>query len=171
MIFALFIAGVLLLLAIVSIRRQARNLRRLRNESHLPSDDRSYLRNQAYRRIATGILMLGLAGMLAGTFLSGMEKRIEQHRDFKNPAENEEQRKEQAEARELARFYLLYWATILILLFIVVSLAIIDLLSTRRYAWVQMRRIQSEHRVILERDLAMYRQQKDNDRIRQTGAE
>ena len=38
--------------------------------------------------------------------------------------------------------------------------------ESRRYGWQQYRRIQAENRAILERDLAMHRQQKLNDRMR-----
>jgi hypothetical protein len=151
------------LLAVFSIRRQLASLKRIRTGT-LPSDDRGYLRSQAYRRLVQGLLLIVLAAMLAGTFLSGMEQRADEPRrkviagDDKPPPTQEE--------KEFMRFYLIYWSAILLLLFVVVSMAIVDMWSTRRYAWQQFRRIQSENRTMLERDLAMYRQQKINDRMR-----
>ena len=41
---------------------------------------------------------------------------------------------------------------------LVVILAFFDLWSTRKYAWQQLRRIRDEQRTLLERDLAMYKQ-------------
>jgi hypothetical protein len=166
MIVALLLAAILLLIAIVSIRWQISNLRRMRAQPHMPSDDRSYLRNQAYRRLVMGALLIALAGMLAGTYLSGLERQADQFGQKQGDANPGDRPALQPEDRALARLYLIYWISILVLLFLVVSLAIVDLWSTRRYAWEQLRRIQSENRAMLERDLAMYRQQKLNDRMR-----
>ena len=167
MFFALVFAGILLLLAVFSIRRQVSSLQRLKREIHLPSDDRSYLRNQAYRRLLTGVLLLGLAGLLAGAYLSGMERRADEIGE-KRVAANEEGEKPPVaeEVKDFLRVYSYYWIGILILLFVVISLAIVDLWATRRYAWTQLRRIRTENRTLLERDLALYRQQKINDRMR-----
>jgi hypothetical protein len=166
MIFALILAGLLLLVAIWSIRRQFTTLKRLRTENNIPSDDRSYLRNQAYRRLINGALLLGLAGMLSGAYLSGMEKQAEEIGKKKEANADGEKPPVAEETKDFLRLYSYYWIGTLILLFLVVSLAIVDLWATRRYAWQQLRRIQAEHRVVLERDLAMYRQQKANERMR-----
>ena len=166
MFFALFFAGVLLLLAIVSIRRQLGNLRRLRTDSHVPSDDRSYLRKQAYRRILNGSLLLGLAGMLSGAYLSGMERHADELGQKKPANDDGEKPKPADDDRQFFRLYAIFWISVLVLLFVIVSLAIIDLWATRRYAWQQLRRMRTEHRAVLERDLAMYRQQQLNDRMR-----
>jgi len=161
-----FLSGVLLLLAVFTIRRQIASLKRLKCDAFIPSDERSYLRNQAFRRLATGMLIFILAGMLAGAYLSGLENRAEElgrpkpaNEQGEKPAMNEEQ-------KDFMRLYFTYWISVIILVFVVISLAIVDLWSTRRYAWQQLRRIQSENRAMLERDLAMYRQQKANDRMR-----
>lgn len=167
MIFALFFAVVLLLIAYLSIRKQFRNLRRLKAETHVPSDDRKYLTNQAYRRIVTGVLLVGLAGMLSGAYFSGMERRAEDLGDQKRPVDEEGKKQQMAqEDKDFVRFYAIWWIGILVLIFLVVSLAIVDLWATRRYAWAQLKRISTEHREVLERDLAMYRQQKANERMR-----
>lgn len=169
MIFALIFAAVLLLIAVLSIRRQFDNLKRLRRDAHVPSDDRKYLSNQAYRRIVTGCLLLGLAGMLSGAYFSGMERRAEKLGDANRPLDEEGKKQQMAEEdKDFVRFYAIWWIGILILLFLVVSLAIVDIWATRRYAWAQLRRISTEHREVLERDLAMHRQQKLNSRMRGT---
>jgi hypothetical protein len=165
MVFALIFAAVLLLLAIFSMRRQILSLKRLRADPHIPSDDRSYLRNQAYRRLVVGVMLVGLAGMLAGAFLSGLERRAEELGQ-KREAKEGEKPPMTPEEKDFLRLYSIYWISVLVLLFLIISLAIVDLWATRRYAWQQLRRIQSEHRAILERDLAMYRQQKANERMR-----
>lgn len=167
MIFALIFAGILLLIAVSSIRRQMHSLRRLQRDQHVPSDERRYLKNQAYRRIVTGCLLIGLAGMLSGAYFSGMERRADQLGDEKRPVDEEGRKQPMAdEDKDFVRFYAFWWIGILVLIFLVVSLAIADIWATRRYAWTQLKRISSEHREVLERDLAMYRQQKLNDRMR-----
>lgn len=171
MIFAVIFAGILLLLAVFSMRRQWHTLRRLRSDPHVPSDDHSYLRNQAYRRLGIGVLLIGLAGMLCGTYFSGMERRADELGAKKVADDDGEKAPIAQEDKDFLKFYTKYWVSILILLFLIVSLAVVDLWATRRYAWQQLRRIQSEHRAILERDLAMYRQQKMNERMRGTQAE
>ncbi len=167
MIFALFFAAVLLLIAVLSIRKQFGNLKRLKSDAHVPSDDRKYLTNQAYRRIVTGVLLVGLAGMLSGAYFSGMERRAEKLGDEKRVVDEGGHKPQMApEDKDFVRFYAFWWIGILILIFFVVSLAIVDIWATRRYAWAQLKRISSEHQAVLERDLAMYRQQKMNERMR-----
>jgi hypothetical protein len=166
MIVAMVFAGFLLLLALFSIRFQIRTLKRLRDESHMASDERSYLRNQAYRRMLTSVLILGLAGMLSGAYLSGLEQRAEEIGQKKPANEEGEKPPVRQEDKDFLPVYMFYWGTTLFLIFLVVSLAIVDIVATRRYAWQQLKRIQSENRSILERDLAFYRQQKANDRMR-----
>jgi hypothetical protein len=168
MVFALIFAAVLLLLAIFSMRRQIFTLKRLRADPHIPSDDRSYLRNQAYRRLVVGVFLIGLAGMLAGAFFSGIERRADEIGKKREVNEEGQKPPVPQEDKDFLRFYSFYWIGVLILLFLIVSLAIVDIWSTRRYAWQQLRRIQSEHRAILERDLAMYRQQRANERMKNT---
>lgn len=168
MFLALVFAIILLLLGVFSIRRQIANLRRLKLNTHIASEDARYLRRQAFRRIVIGGLSLALAGMLAGVYFSGMEDRADRLGQPVVADPDGNKAEPQPADREFVRFYVTYWITILVLIFLLVSLAIVDLWATRRYAWNELRRIQSEHRTVLERDLAMYRQQKLNDRMRRT---
>jgi hypothetical protein len=162
-------AAVPLALGIYSIRQQLGNLKRLRSGPLLPSDDRSYLRNQAYRRLFTGALLLGLAALLIGSSVSGMQRRADELGHNRAVAEIGEKPPLTQEDKDFFRFYTLYWISVLLLVFLVISMAIVDIWSTRRYAWQQLRRIQTENRAMLERDLAMHRQQKLNDRMRKEG--
>src|SRR5215213_1347754 len=56
--------------AVVSLRYQYRTWRRLRTGS-LASDDRRYLRGVCQRRSLNAVLLLVLAGMLAGSYFTG----------------------------------------------------------------------------------------------------
>jgi len=48
-------------------------------------------------------------------------------------------------------------------------IAVADYTATSLYARQQLRRIRNEQRTLLERDLAVYRQQKLNDRAKRLG--
>jgi len=166
MVFAFVIAIVLLLMGVVTIRRQTRNLGRLKHPDFMASDEHAYQRNLARRRIVTSVLLIVLGGMLAGAYMSGLEHRADVFGQNRGTDENGQKQPLTAEQKDFARLYYVYWATVLVLIFLVVSLAIVDIWSTRRFAWSQLRLIQSDNRVKLERDLALYRQQKLNNRMK-----
>jgi hypothetical protein len=164
---ALIFGGLLVVLGFASMRRQVINLRTLRAEPHVPSDDRSYLRKRAKRRLVTSFFICVLGGMLAGAFLSGLEGRVDQVLGRNKPVvANGEKPQMTEEERENIRIWAIFWLSAMVLVFVVISLAIVDIVATRRYGWQQLRRIQIENRAILERDLALYRQQKANERMR-----
>jgi|GEM_PF-1134462 len=178
---ALGLSLLLVVLAVGTAVRQCGSLRRLSHGPAVPSDDRRYLRNRAWRRILNSGLMLILAGMLSGSYLSGMEDRadgiaraaVERREAAAETGAPIEPPERPAELREFARFYFAWWLAILLVLLLVVILAFFDLWSTRKYAWQQLRRIRDEQRTLLERDLAMYkqsRQEKLRGRIRSAPA-
>jgi hypothetical protein len=154
----LAIAVLVAVFAVVSLRYQYRTWRRLRIES-LASDDRRYLRGTCQRRTLNAVLLLALAGMLgAAYFTGGLDELIRIARlDKKDITDADE-----ATVKSLA----IYWMVVLGLLFFVIVLAVVDYSATALYGRQQLRRIQHEQRDLLERDLAVYRQQKLNDRIR-----
>jgi hypothetical protein len=145
-------------IAAVSLRYQVRNWRRLRSES-LASDDRRYLRGLAQRRTLNAVLLLALSGMLAGAYLSGGQQEL--NRIAAMPLEDRT-----AEDNEFVKSWAIYWIVFLVLLFFVIVIAAADYTATSLYARQQFRRIRNEQRTLLERDLAVYRQQKLNDRAR-----
>jgi hypothetical protein len=158
----LLMSAVSIGIAVVSLRNQVRTWRRLRTES-LASDDRRYLRGVCQRRTMTAVLLLALGGMLAGAhFTGGLDElvriaRLDQQDPPAKPTE---------EDRETVKSLALYWIVVLGLLFFVIVLAVVDYAATSLYGRQQLRRIQHEQRALLERDLAVIRQQKLNDRAR-----
>jgi drug/metabolite transporter (DMT)-like permease len=149
-------------IAIVSLRYQLRTWRRLRAES-LASDDRKYLRGICQRRTLNGVLLLILAGMLSGAYLSGGQQELNRIAGLKlqdPPGERT------AEDNEFVRSWAIYWIVVLVVLFAVIVIAVADYTATSQYARQQLRRIRDEQRTLLERDLAVYRQQKLNDRAK-----
>ncbi len=162
--------------------RQRPTLRRLRDERFLPSDERAYLRGQVRRRFLTSAIVASIGIMIGWSYLSGMEGRAteiaERSRkaaekapeheagrpaDFQPPTD-EEKRRLVAE-KAFVSLYGYFWLGILALVFLAVSCAIFDFWATRRYWMAQYRIIKDDHEAKLRRDLAVYRQAKDNDRM------
>jgi hypothetical protein len=159
---ALLLSAFLTAIAVVSLRYQMRNWARLRSET-LASDDRRYLRGVCRRRTVNSVLMLALAGMLAGAYLSGGMQELNRIGNLKDLDPPQERTAEDDETIKSAIIYLLVGLS---LLFLIVMVAVADYVATTLYGRLQLRRIQSEQRALLERDLAVHRQQKLNDRAK-----
>ena len=159
---AIVMSAALVAIAAVSLRYQVRTWRRLRSSEVIPSDDRKYLRGVCQRRTINGVLLLVLAGMLAGAYLSGGQQEL--NRIAGLPLEDRT-----AEDRDFTKSWAIYWIVFLVLLFAVIVIAVADYTATSLYARQQLRRIRNEQRTLLERDLAVYRQQKLNDRAKRLG--
>jgi flagellar biosynthesis protein FlhB len=162
---ALTLSAILIAIALVSLRFQFAGFQRLRARQAMPSDDRRYLRGQIQRRTINAILMLALAGLIAYAFISGMQQRFD---EISNLKDLDPPQKPTDDDRAFIKFLTYYWILILALLFFVCFIAIVDYLATHLYGRQQIRRIQSEQRTLLERDLAVYKQQRENDRMRGT---
>ena len=175
----LLLASMLLALGIGSGLRQRRTLRRLRAEKYMPSDERAYLRRQARRRLLTSGVLVLIGGMIAGAYLSGMEARANGIADRKKlaearpdpeadpgrPADDAGRPPPSEDEKRFVKLYGTYWIVILLLLFGTVCLAVFDFWATRWYFMAQYRRIKSDHEAKLQRDLAVHRHTKENDRI------
>ena len=175
----LLLASMLLALGIGSGLRQRRTLRRLRAEKYMPSDERAYLRRQAWRRLLTSCVLVVIGGMLAGAYVSGMEARANEiagrqkqadarpdpSADPGRPADDAAKPPPSEEDKQFVKFYGTYWIVILLLLFGAVCLAVFDFFATRWYFMAQYRRIKADHESKLQRDLAVHRHTKDNDRM------
>ena len=164
---ALLLALLLVLLAVIPGIGQWRQLRNLHSGVALASEDYTYLRNRARRRLLNGLFMLVIAGMLVGTYLSGMEARAS---DIASKSEAALKagvvREREAGEREFLQFYAAYWIAVLMLVFAIMTVAVVDFWSTRRYAMAQLKRIREDQEVRLGRDLEVYRMQRVNDRMR-----
>lgn len=145
-------------IAFISFRYQLRNWQRLRSES-LASDDRRYLRGVFQRRTLNAVLLLALAGMLAGSYLSGGLAELARLDGVKKEDMTEDD-------RAALKSLVIYWMIVLGLLFFVMAVAVSDYVALGLYGRQQLKRIRTEQRDLLERDLAMVRQQKLNDRMK-----
>ncbi len=160
----LVLAAGLVALGLGTALRQRRTLARLRAERFLPSDDRAYLRGQARRRVATGAVLVVLGGLIAFYYLSGMDARMDAiiAKERKGaPIPDDEDRADKDFTKVVAG----YWSGVLGLVFVAGCLAVFDFWATRRYWMAQYKLLKEDHEAKLQRDLAVHRQAKENDRM------
>lgn len=171
----LVLAAGLLAFGVGTAARQRGALRRLRDERFLPTDERAYLRGQVRRRLVVAVVLVAIGGMIAGYYLSGLDARMdaiaEREKD-RVPADDPGRPAEVDPAdKRLAELVVIYWIGILCLVFVIACCAIFDFWAARRYWMAQYRIIKEDHEAKLRRDLAVYRQAKDNDRMTGLGTE
>jgi hypothetical protein len=147
-------------LALYYAWRQVQTLRELRHDDNLPPEDRSYLRNQAWRRLVSSALMVVFAALLAGSF------RFEWPlQDLVNQGEEAAARNEHPELdpgqKQLVRFAGFYWVAALLVLLGLVGLALFDILAIRRFGQRHFRRIQADRRAMIERQAARLRERRN----------
>ncbi len=160
---ALALAAGLVLLGVATGYFQVRGLRRLAARKHVPSDEHAYFRNRYRRRLLTGAVLVTLGGLIGGAYLSGMERRVDELKQEQPAGEGEEPRMTD-DQKQVVRFWGGYWTLVLVLVFALLGLAVVDALATRRYWLALYRQIKEEHQSKLRRDLAVYRQQKEQTR-------
>ena len=159
----LILAAGLVLFGAATASRQRRTLRRLRGEKYLPSDDRAYLRGQVRRRLVTAGVVAAIGGMIGTYNLSGKDARKDAIAD--RPHNAADLPPPDAAEKEFTKFVAAYWIAVLGLVFAVGCLAVFDFWAARRYWMAQYKLIKADHEAKLQRDLAVYRQTKDNDRM------
>jgi hypothetical protein len=160
---ALALAAGLVLLGAATGYYQVRGLIRLAARKHVPSDEYVYYKNRYRRRLLTGAVLITLGGLIGGAYLSGMERRVDELKreqptgDEPGPGMTDDQ-------KQVVRFWGGYWSLVLVLVFALLGLALVDALATRRYWLTLYRQIKEEHQSKLRRDLAVYRQHKEQTR-------
>lgn len=70
-----------------------------------------------------------------------------------------------ASDRQFAKLVGFYWIGVMGLVFVAVCLAVTDFWATRRYWMARYKELKADHEMKLQRDLAVYRQQKLNARV------
>lgn len=134
--------------------RQRQVLQNLKLQTDLPDADRRYVRNQAWRRLASSALMVAVALLMAGSFLSGLEDQATELAARADPHLTPEQSR-------LARFWGAYWIVVLLLVLGILFLAAWDVLAIRRYGLRHRRQIQADRREMIEQQIAIYRSQRN----------
>ena len=116
--------------------------------------------------VASGLLVV-IGGMIAFYYLSGMDARMDAIPERNKPDGQAAAADPQAEAdKEFTRLVGIYWIAVILLLGVVVCIAVIDFMATRKYWMARYKEIKADHEAKLQRDLAVFRQQKLNDRAK-----
>jgi ABC-type Fe3+ transport system permease subunit len=159
---AYLIAGGLLILAGYYAWQQRQTLRSLADQTDLTDPDRSYLRRQAWLRLACCALMLVLAVMVAGTYLSGMEERIAQMgRERQMLSDQGSEAPLDPDLRRLRTFYGGYWIAVLLVLLAILFLAGIDIVGILRYRRRHLADIAAARREMIAEQVALLRSQRN----------
>ena len=166
---ALLLAIGLILLGLLTGGVQVRGLRRLAERKHVPSDEYAFLRSRYRRRLLTGIVLVAIGGLIGGAYLSGLEKQADALGAPREVAENAEKPPMNEDQKQLVRVWVVYWAGVLVLVFVLIGLAVMDSLASRRYWLEQYRQLREDHQTKLRRDLAVHRQQWEQARAGRLG--
>jgi len=152
---------------------QHRGKRRLSARQHVPSDELRYFTARHRRRFMTGCLIAVIGAMIAGAYLTGLEPSIDALTPPKDVAAAEqadgppsEPKQLTPEQKQLVRMWAFYWGGIFVLAFAVLGCAFADALATRRYWLGQFRVLRDDHEQKLLRDLAVYRAQREQNRMK-----
>ena len=163
----LIVATGVILVGVLAALRQKRALSAIADEQFLADEDRRYRRGQARRRLATSGLLVVIGGMIGGYYLSGMDARMDAiAAGNKIAAPQEGEPDPQAEAdKRFTKLVGFYWIGVMGLVFVAVCLAVFDFWATRKYWMARYKELKADHDTKLQRDLAVYRQQKLNERV------
>jgi hypothetical protein len=157
--------AVALVIALVGVAafflwRQWRTFRELRAGPELPPEERAYLRNQAWRRLASSVLMLLLAGLLAMHFVLEPATNELLARDQAQVEQGKKPEHTEAD-RRLINLYGAFWVLVLLVLLAVITLAAFDYFAIHRYARQQYSKIREGRRAMIEEQLARLRSQRN----------
>jgi hypothetical protein len=157
----LFFTALLILLGLATGSRQFATLHRLREEPYTPDIDKVYFRGQVRRRLTAAALLLVIGVMIGFYYLSGMDARMDAI-----GAKGEGDPPATEEDKDFARGVVIYWIVVLVMLGVVGCVAVMDFWATRVYWMGRYREMKTDHETKLQRDLAVYRQQKLNERAK-----
>jgi hypothetical protein len=157
----------LVLLGLLTGYWQVRGLRSLRDRKHVPSDEYAYYRARYRRRLLTAVLLLCVGAMIGAAYLSGMTRVADQLGQPRVEADAEAPKPDLTdEQKDFLRVMAAYWSIVLILVFGLVGLATVDAFATRRYWLAQYRALRDDHQNRLRRDLAVFKQNREQSRGR-----
>ncbi len=157
--------GVVLVVAIVLMGtifawKQWRNLRNLKNRDDLPKEDHTYFRQRALRRFFCSVVMVIVAGLLAGSyFLEAEYQKVTQ--EVKQRSEGTEKPAIEPEEKDFVRRFTAYWITALLFLLIFAVLAAIDIWATLKYGFQKHRHLQQTHRDQLQEAVQKFRKDRN----------
>jgi hypothetical protein len=113
--------------------------------------------------VTSGLLVV-IGGMIGGYYLSGMDARMDAIPERKAQPGGEPGPQAESD-KQFTRLVGFYWIGIMGLVFVAVCFAVFDFWATRRYWMVRYKELKADHEAKLQRDLAVFRQQKLNERV------
>jgi hypothetical protein len=155
LIFGGLLVALLLSLAGYYAWQQVLTLRYVRSTEFPTSEERRYLRNQAWRRLVGCVCLALFAGMLIGQVF--LEAPLHRLFDQGTPSDGELS----SEQQQFLDFFRLYWIIALLVLLGLLVTAAFDIRAIRRFGIREYRKIQAERRAMIEREIALRRQQRN----------
>jgi hypothetical protein len=143
----LFIAAVLMAVAVYYAGRQQATLEQLRFNTALAKDERRYLLKRSWRRLFGSLLLVVLALMLVGALFLNYD-----------PPPNDADREAY---KQSIRYVFAYVLTMLLVVMAILVVAIFDFWATARFGVEQRKQLVQEHQERLTAELAEYRQRHD----------
>jgi uncharacterized membrane protein YedE/YeeE len=141
----ILIAVVLVLVAGYFIHRQRLTLQSLRADTNMPTEQRRYLYKQSWRRMFGAVLLILLGAMMLGSVFLDYEPQ---------PGEGGVDKEA---AKQAVRFLSFYLMTMLLVLMVILSLAVLDFWAIARFSVYQQKQLIQEHHAMLEADLLEYK--------------
>jgi hypothetical protein len=161
-VFGYALVALLVILAVTYAWVQIRALRSPHAET--PSAESRYERARAWRRLISTGLLLVLAGQLgiALLFLEGPAQQLADQRDARpRPVEPKPDEPRSPEEINFLRIWGGNWVVFLLILLVVLALAGVDLMATRRYALNQRRQLRADQRAMIERQIDQMRAERN----------
>jgi hypothetical protein len=155
------ISLVLLLAAVLFTRSQFQTLRWLRRQPPLMPEDVAYFRRRVVRRLLGCGLMVLLAAQMLGLFFFGILDSLDALIARAQAADADALHLTPAEEVAVRRSYT-YLGAIVLILFLLLGLAFVDLMALRRYGMRQRRRLREDRQAMLERQLPLLRRQRSD---------
>jgi len=163
-VFGLILATALVLAGAFAALRQRRALRALADEPFVPPEDLAFRRKMARRRTVTSGVLALIGALIAAYYLSGMDARMDAIAERPKGADGAPVPPTEEE-KEFAKTVGFYWIGVMALVFVVMCAAVVDFYATRKYWMARYREAKADHDTKLQRDLAVFRQQKLNKRV------
>ncbi|CAN5296437.1 hypothetical protein BH11PLA2_BH11PLA2_40580 [soil metagenome] len=155
---ALTLAVPLILLGLGSGYYQIRGRRAFLTRKLVPSEEAVYLRGRYRRRLLAAGLMIVAGLLIAGAYLGGLEAHADA---LAAPSADGNKKVMSPEVKQFLWIYELYWIGVILLGFALVSIAFVDAWASRRYWLIVYKQMKEDHQTLLRRDLAVYRQDRE----------
>jgi hypothetical protein len=147
-----------------------RGLAELRGRKNVPTDEYRYLKDRGYRRLASSLILILLGLQLILAYTTGQEAKADAlgnaSRDPQQTLDEKGVPVMSADQKWFMRLWGIYWIVAVVQIFLLVGLAAADAISARRYWFGLYQEMRQQHVATLQRDLAVYHQQKAQSRLR-----